>query len=167
MLRNRALLVSSFLVTLVILVVGYSWPSHEVQAEWIDDCYNNHDNQSKRIDCWLRGIEDAFTVGGTEGAFDVFTTIYNRYDDFAATGCHKHAHRVGDLAFYYDYLTHEDLSKVTFPKNATAFGYGFYHGFVEHLVQNKPDPAYVDEVCPYLKDTIYDMAPAISQTFYH
>ena len=131
------------------------------------DCYETSPIQVTRIDCWMGMIEEVFAEEGTGAAFDLFQDIYLTYDDFANLECHKNAHRVGDLSFYHDYLTHNDLAKVDFPPNATACGYGFYHGFVEHLIQNQPTEEYVDEACTYLKENISDVAPAIGSTCYH
>ena len=146
----------------------FSSPQSDIGLSvYAQECNDSTDSHASRIDCWMLLIENEFSNTGTAGAFDVFTYIYQNYESFANSGCHKHAHRVGDLAFYYDYLTHEDLTKVEFPKGATACGYGFYHGFVEHLVQNTPSPQYVDEICPLLKETISNEAPGISQTCFH
>ncbi|MFT7507311.1 MAG: hypothetical protein ACI92I_000454 [Acidimicrobiales bacterium] len=152
----------------VIFTILYqSKESDTYLAEEAEACDAINIQQSLKIDCWMSIIQETFQESGTQGAFDDFIYIYTNFETFANTGCHKHAHRVGDLAFYYEYLSHGDLSLVEFPMNATTCGYGFYHGFIEHLVQNTPTSKYVDEICPYLTSTIKTVAPAISQTCYH
>ena len=126
-----------------------------------------NNNEVAKIDCWYDIIRDTFETDGTKAAFEVFEHIYREYDTFSDTGCHRHAHRVGDMAYYFDYLNHQDFDKTEFPPNATSCGYGFYHGFFEHLIQDHPDPAFVTETCEYMKDRLSGVAPAISQTCYH
>lgn len=133
----------------------------------IEECALSNEHVTGKIDCWFLVIKDAFMEDGTQAAFATFERVYREYDTFANTGCHRHAHRVGDLSYYFDYLTHQDLARTEFPQNANACGYGFYHGFFEHLVQDNPEPAFVDETCAYLKTRLSATAPAISQTCYH
>ncbi len=148
----------SFLIT---LIDKPDW------SQEIVSCNEGEKNESEKINCWFVIIQKVFIEQGTEEAFTVFEKINNDYDVFANTGCHRHAHRVGDLSYYYDYLDHKDLRKTEFPKNAVACGYGFYHGFFEHLIQDNPDPDFVTETCEYMRENLYEVAPAISQTCYH
>jgi hypothetical protein len=133
----------------------------------VHQCDREYDNETAKIDCWYGVISDAFEEEGTREAFDLFEYVYASFNEFSNSGCHRHAHRVGDMAYYFDYVNHRDLSLVEFPKNANSCGYGFYHGFFEHMVQDVPDPQFVTETCEYLADTIASTAPAISQTCYH
>lgn len=126
-----------------------------------------HEWETEQIDCWYEVIREEFDDGGTAQALDAFTHVYRTYPAFANSGCHRHAHRVGDMAYYFDYLEHGDLDKVDFPQSANACGYGFYHGFFEHLIQDRPDPHYVTEVCEYFDERLHETAPAIQQTCYH
>ena len=71
------------------------------------------------------------------------------------------------MAYYSDFLHHQDFDRTEFPMNAKACGYGFYHGFFEHLVQDRPDPEFVVETCDYMTNRLYDVAPAIRQTCFH
>lgn len=166
-------ILSPKVLSLAAIVVGvfvYVYVSHSVSASTFETDVISCDRapeESRKIDCWMRLIEHQFVDGGTKEAFAAFLYIYERYDAFATTGCHKHAHRVGDLSFYYDYLKHEDFSKMNFPKNASTCGYGFYHGFFEHLFQNHPDPGYIKEICDIASVQLKEAAPAIDQTCIH
>lgn len=133
----------------------------------IQTCAIEKTNETERIDCWYSVMRDIFDEKGTAAAFETFVDIYNEYPDFANTGCHRHAHRIGDMSYYFDYMTHRDLGKVDFPKKASTCGYGFYHGFFEHLVQDIPDINFVTETCNFLEESIFENAPAIQQTCYH
>lgn len=137
---------------------------HQAQAKVCNDTYVRDAN---KIDCWLLIVDAVFAEDGTSAAFDLFYWLYREYDTFANTGCHRHAHRIGDMAFYHDYLLHKDVSRVDFPASANACGYGFYHGFVEHMVQDNPTVEFVEATCAYMGSELKGVAPAISKTCYH
>jgi len=154
----------------IFLVPLYYSAKVSAEEQWKEKaavCYETNVNDDEKINCWFEIIREKFTTGGTQKAFDVFEYVYQNYDVFANTGCHRHAHRVGDLSYYFDYFNHKDFSKMDFPRNAVACGYGFYHGFFEHLIQDNPDPEFVTTVCEYMRNNLYEVAPAISQTCYH
>jgi len=153
---------------LVLISVGFFiYPNVVISIE-IDRCNADADaSESKKIDCWYEIIRETFNTKGTEEAFDIFEDIYTKYDVFTNTGCHRHAHRVGDMSYYLDYLTHKDLTQMDFPKNANLCGYGFYHGFVEHLIQDNPDTNFTVKACTQLIESLESVAPAIQQTCYH
>jgi len=119
------------------------------------------------IDCWYELIRQDFQGGGIQRAFATFDTLYENSDMFIITGCHRHAHRIGDAAYYESYLTHKDLQKMEFPPITKVCGYGFYHGFIEHLIQDNPDPHFVKETCDYLDGRLSLTAPDIRITCFH
>ena len=166
--RDTRLIVVA-LVALGVVAAGafFFMPRESKYAHEIEACAATHTREVARIDCWYSVLREVFDKDGTEAAFNVFVDIYETYPDFTNTGCHRHAHRIGDMAYYYDYLSHQDLRKVAFPKNASTCGYGFYHGFFEHLVQGVPEQEFVTQTCNYLIDSIFPNAPAIGQTCYH
>ena len=138
-----------------------------IAVDSIEHCVTASEHEAGMIDCWFEVIRQDFMSEGTQAAFDTFEYIYREYDTFANTGCHRHAHRVGDMSYYFDYLTHKDLARMEFPANANACGYGFYHGFFEHLVQDNPEPEFVTKTCDTLEAQLVATAPAIRQTCYH
>ncbi|MBL4644792.1 MAG: hypothetical protein JKX80_02915 [Candidatus Pacebacteria bacterium] len=147
--------------------VGFTVYPQGILASEIVACDEKSPNETEKIDCWQDIMRGAFDVDGTQAAFDVFEVVYKNYEVFANTGCHRHAHRIGDMSYYFDYLTHKDFTKMDFPKGATACGYGFYHGFFEHLVQDNTSVEFVTQMCEYMRNNLGDVAPAISQTCYH
>jgi len=133
----------------------------------IKECAELHADSSSRINCWMGVIRTVFEEEGTEEAFGVFTSVYETYTDFSGTGCHLHAHRMGDMSYYYDYLYHQDMTQMDFPKNSISCGYGFYHGFIEHLIQDRPEIDFVEEQCVYLVDRLCEIAPVLQGVCYH
>ncbi len=162
-----------FLICLAVFVIGVGIGSTSnnqlsVLGEEIDNCYlNNKTNDAAQVDCWMGLMKDSYSRGGTEKAFEIFQYIYDNYDGFANSGCHRQAHRVGDFAYYFDYLSHKNFDLVQFPKSANACGYGFYHGFIEHLVQDNPEVSFVKNTCQYLISRLNETAPDIAKTCYH
>lgn len=151
----------------VVAGVGLALYAESSRSVATATCNSKFENDEEKINCWYDLIRGAFTAEGTEAAFNLFEEIYRDYDTFSNTGCHRHAHNVGDMAYYFDYLNHRDITKTEFPRNATACGYGFYHGFFEHLIQDNPQVEFVTEICEYAKVELLDVAPAIAQTCYH
>ncbi len=169
MLLNNKKQYAIFIVVAVVffVVVGFTIQSNVAVMAQISACDTELKDDVAKVDCWLEVARGEFDTGGTPEAFKVFEFVYENYDSFANSGCHRHAHRVGDMAYYSDYLLTQDITKVNFPKEATACGYGFYHGFFEHLIQDTPDVEFVTATCEYLRANIEDVAPAIAQTCYH
>lgn len=161
----RIVLIGTMVCVLILIGVFGTIARSGTQAQ-IHAC-SLEPSSTTKIDCWHQVVRDTFDTSGTQKAFDVFESIYETYDVFANTGCHRHAHRVGDMAYYFDYLTHRELDEVEFPKNANVCGYGFYHGFFEHLIQDNPSVEYVTQMCTYMIERLEGIAPAIAQTCYH
>ena len=169
MLLNNKIQYSILAIVAIILFgfVGYNVQSNAARISRIDACSTVYKGEAAQINCWQEIMREEFDKGGTREAFEIFEIVYKNYEVFANTGCHRHAHRVGDMAYYFDYLTHKDFTKMNFPKGATACGYGFYHGFFEHLIQDHPDIDFVTKTCEYMRNNLEEVAPAISQTCYH
>jgi len=119
------------------------------------------------VDCWYELMRQEMRHGGIQGAFAVFTALYETSETFIKTGCHRHAHRIGDMAYYEVYLTHKDMKQVEFPQAIKYCGYGFLHGFLEHLISDNPDPAFVEETCANLEERLGDTMPAIRISCFH
>jgi uncharacterized protein YutE (UPF0331/DUF86 family) len=124
-------------------------------------------NIAGKIDCWMNLVREEYKAQGIDEAFLLFKFLYKTYPEFAQTGCHRSAHRVGDYAYYFDYITHKDITKMHFPSDATSCGYGFYHGFFEHLVQDNPTVDFVMDTCTHMIDSFSKVAPAMEQTCFH
>lgn len=160
--NSAALILGAFALAAVVAVLL----SPEVRyARALDACaQEEHDVE---VECIFRAIEDEVARGDVEGAMAVFSQAYATSAAFVQTGCHAQAHRVGDIAYYRLYRTHGDITKMDFPQSTTACGYGFFHGFIEHLIQDRPEPAFVDEVCTYLSEKLSGTMRDIQPICYH
>lgn len=141
------------LLACVLLGVGaLVWP--RISVAWdMRACAENGD-EGTEVDCIFQVIESEYDRAGITAAMRVFSVAYENFHSFASTGCHKYAHRMGDIAYYRDYLNLSSIEEMDFPQEVTACGYGFFHGFMEHLVQDNPTPEFVRDTCNYLTDRL-------------
>lgn len=125
-------------------------------------------SSDEQINCIFTYIDPAIEKGDLEGAFALFSTAYEDFVSFSGTGCHSHAHRVGDTAYYRYYILGErNIDAMDFPQEATACGYGFFHGFLEHLIQDHPDPEFAMQVCGMLTEKLQETMSNIRTICYH
>lgn len=120
-----------------------------------------------QIECAFKPISEALMTSGIEAGMDVFAEAYTTLPSFVASGCHHQAHRVGDIAYYHLYYGQNNLDALTFSQNTTACGYGFFHGFLEHLIQDHPSGVFVTQTCEYLSNRYGAQMHDIRLTCYH
>lgn len=157
-----------FLGILVSVFVGTSIYAYSprVRADIkLAECGLTH--SSEQIECVFKVIESEMQRAGISAAMRIFSRAYNSYYSFASTGCHKYAHRMGDIAYFREYLGKKDLGEMDFPQETTACGYGFYHGFLEHVTQDNPSPEFVTETCAYLTNRLGITMGSIRGICYH
>ena len=94
-------------------------------ATAIDYCAIQKDSS----DCWRQELDTVFTSKGIEPTFDLLESHYQKYPLFADS-CHNLAHELGHQSVN-KYL--EDPDSIFSPKAAYC-AYGFYHGFMESLI---------------------------------
>ncbi len=116
--------------------------------------------------CWDVLLTEALDTRGVDGAFKVFTDLYQTDEVFAKSGCHQHAHRVGELV-YAQYADTKNYKKIDFPQSTVTCGYGFFHGFIEHMLRDNPDVALGKEFCEYLTDKYSQTLPIVRRNCYH
>ncbi len=153
-----------------ICVVTVLFLSHAAEARFAAEaerCDSSFGAVSEKIDCWLRLIRADLEQRGIEKALEHFSYLYETFELFGATGCHQHAHKLGDMAYYGIYRKTQDLTQMEFPQATTGCGYGFFHGFLEHLIQDTPEPLFVTETCEYLKKRLSESMRDIGTICYH
>lgn len=95
-----------------------------------------------KLKCFDELIDYTVKKKGLDEAFAVFSYLFDKDPDFA-TDCHQFAHRLGQKS-YELFVANQDFSLSTKTKYC---GYGFYHGFMEKLVQNTNDMSKAREFC--------------------
>lgn len=121
----------------------------------------------QQIECVFRILGKELRAHGVGAAMETFSAAYRDFPSFVASACHVQAHRVGDMAYYEIYTGAKDLDSMDLPQSTTACGYGFYHGFLEHLIQNNPDPAFVTKTCGYFTNRLGKTMGDIERICYH
>ncbi|TSC63596.1 MAG: hypothetical protein Athens041674_3 [Parcubacteria group bacterium Athens0416_74] len=124
-------------------------------------------SDTQQIECIFRAIEQEILDDGMSAGMVLFSRAYADFPPFVAQGCHKQAHRVGDIVYARLYTSVEGIDALDFPQETTACGYGFFHGFLEHLIQDRPDPAFVDSVCSRLDERLGGEMQAIRSICFH
>lgn len=133
-----------------------------------DRCDSRYAEEGAKIDCWLQMPLEFVKAGSMKAGFRAFSYLYDTYPLFASSGCHRHAHKIGDAAYSGFYVGRGlALEEIDFPQEATACGYGFFHGFIEHLVQNNADKQFVVSSCEYLRATYSSTMRDVGTICYH
>lgn len=104
------------------------------------DCSSTDDKHK----CWEDYISSALKTKGLDAAFEVLAGLYSSEPAFASE-CHGYVHKLGEAA-YEKFTEHEDMDLT--PKTSYC-GYGFYHGFMETLLQSGGNIDQAREFCAY------------------
>ena len=112
--------------------------------------------------CFADRIEEAYAARGLTSAFDLIAALFSRDEEFAAN-CHGNAHALGALA-YSDFKRGIPLD---FSAKASYCGYGFYHGFMEALLQDGGNAREGRELCEHLGTRFYAQSVDVSGACYH
>ncbi len=122
---------------------------------------------TQQIECIFRSIEREILDDGMSAGMVLFSRAYADFPSFVAQGCHKQAHRVGDIVYARLYTSEGGMDALDFPQETTACGYGFFHGFLEHLIQDRPDPKFVDSICTNLSTRLSGTMGSIKSICFH
>lgn len=155
-----------------LILVGFIlWPSIAEKISIVKasrECDISKKNEQDKAGCQLNIALDRLRHDGVSEAYQVFDYLYDTYPTFGSSGCHQHAHKIGDTAYYELFvarkLTFDDMS---FPQSTTSCGYGFFHGFIEHLIQDHPDTLFVKKTCEYLRNRLSNTMGDIATVCYH
>lgn len=171
-LNDRFVIILALSVALIAVgSLGFSWGTKyftNYQASQSLETCRQFSTNEEQIDCIFRFIDGAIEKGDLAGGLRFFAAAYRDFTSFSGTGCHRHAHRVGDSVYYrYYVLGHDDLDALTFPQETTACGYGLFHGFLEHLIQDNPNPVFTMDVCETLEKNLARTMGDIRVICYH
>lgn len=174
MLKNNTFTIGVLIIALFLLLsvpTLFSWGTKtitEYQAfKSIDHCKDVIESEGQ-IECIFDAIDTAVEGGSLKKAFAVFSSAYKNFESFSGSGCHRHAHRVGDTVYYKHYIFGEqDIGSIDFPQETTACGYGLFHGFLEHLIQDHPDTEFSMDVCETLERNLSSTMKDIRVICYH
>lgn len=112
--------------------------------------------------CWEDAILQALKEGGVDGAFDLFTELYESDPEFAL-GCHSFVHLIGERS----YEQFVDKESFILTEKTQFCGYGFFHGFMETLLIESGDIELSREFCTYVDEQLTSEIPSAWKACYH
>ncbi|MBI2108551.1 MAG: hypothetical protein HYT93_00015 [Parcubacteria group bacterium] len=125
----------------------------QIRASLLTSC-RSISEENKQIDCVFNKIDrEIEKTGNIDGGMRVFMVARNMIEPFSNERlytCHSALHRVGEIAYYNLYTNAKDISDINFPQETTGCNYSFFHAFIEHLIQNNPNPIFATETCESL-----------------
>ena len=120
-----------------------------------------------KIQCWDELLSDTLKEKGVRAAFAVFANIYRTDPSFASSGCHWYAHRLGEEFYAQEYPKYKDTEALDLPPETYYCGFGFFHGWLEHMLRDDPDVEKAKRLCDYLDNQLSDERPRTRLNCYH
>ena len=134
-----------FLLAIVLVALSFWLFNVDYHVSKRDLPTKNCSETDGKILCWSKLLNNTLENEGLPKTFDKLAELYNTEPLFAG-GCHTFAHEIGE-ATYKKFAKGQD-----FDLNAkTSYcGYGFYHGFMETLLQTTGDIKQAQNFCKYV-----------------
>ena len=145
-LKYRLLLIP---VIITVFICGFFIYSKRAQAISIHACDHvgdgRQDKEAVQQHCWERMVQDTVQKQGIDPALTLISTLYNSSPSFTAS-CHGYAHKIGEQAYRLF------VRKIPFAvTDKTKYcGYGFFHGFLEYLLNGTKDLTLARAFCDKL-----------------
>jgi plastocyanin len=92
--------------------------------------------------CWISQVRDTVKNHGLDRGATLVKKLYD-HDPIFGPNCHDVTHGLGRAAYEFPQGTHE----VSVPEYYSLCGFGFYHGFMETLIQLGGDIAQAKALC--------------------
>lgn len=114
---------------------------------------------SEKSACYEKAIMSTLRTNGIEAAFDVLAYVYDKDTTFASN-CHYFTHILGREA----YKKFKNKEKFELTPNTSYCGYGFYHGFMEELLQENGDIEEARKFCYFADKSLskYTRQPSVA-----
>jgi hypothetical protein len=146
--KNRKFI---FLIILVVILIevyllwGQSLKQNvsAVNQPPVNNCLNLENSQ--KLQCWDDLIESTLNTYGLERTFELFDVLFQTEPTFASS-CHDYVHKLGEKA-YFQFTENKDFA---ISSKSSYCGYGFYHGFMETLLQKTGDMEQARSFCDYV-----------------
>ncbi|TSC85985.1 MAG: hypothetical protein G01um10147_1052 [Microgenomates group bacterium Gr01-1014_7] len=143
-------------VTCLVLLVFVALNSQR-EGDLKNPCQNM--TKSQKQQCWQDQMESTLNSAGLDQAFTLMDQLFKNEPDFASD-CHGFVHLLGEKA----YLLFSEKKDFQLSEKSSFCGYGFYHGFMEALLQKTADMTEARRFCEYadaeLKKTTADAGGA-------
>lgn len=117
-------------------------------------------NQKQK--CWDDLLALTIKQEGLDSAFELFNKLYQT-DPTIPKACHGWAHILGKSA----YELFRDKKDFILKKETSYCGYGFFHGFIERLLQDTKDLKATRDFCKYASEQLKNEAPGVYRNCLH
>lgn len=115
----------------------------------LKDCTQTEENLKQR--CWDELLTYTIRHKGLDTAFKLFAELYET-DPSIPKGCHGWSHILGKEA----YELFKKKKRFVLRPETSYCGYGFFHGFIERLIQDSGDIKKTKEFCEYAAKQLDD-----------
>ncbi|MFZ2522235.1 MAG: cupredoxin domain-containing protein [Minisyncoccia bacterium] len=107
------------------------------------------EDDSEKLKCWQKELNSTLENKGLPETFDLLSELYSSEPLFASE-CHSFAHEIGKFA-YKQFSKGRDFEL----NSKTSYcGYGFYHGFMESMLQSTGDIKEAKYFCRYVGEKL-------------
>lgn len=117
---------------------------------------------SQKVACFENLMDTTLKNQGLSQTFETLATLYQTDPDFASN-CHDFAHKLGYKA-YELFSQHKDFN---LSSKSSYCGYGFYHGFMESLLQTTGDMNEARSFCEYADSKLAKTTSDAGGACYH
>ena len=119
-------------------------------------------SEEQNTQCWEELMLETLEKEGVAAAFDEILTL-SETEPLFGNDCHGYAHLIGEEA-YNLYVAEENFELTA---ATTLCGYGFYHGFMETLLQTTGDIQEARDFCAAADQKLEGQGGGASQACYH
>ncbi len=123
------------------IIVGFN--SAQVSTFAATDC-SKIKEISDKAKCWNNELAETLKSKGLDEAFNIFVKLHNSEPEVPKS-CHGWTHTLGKAAFD---LYNQDKNLIL-RKEVSYCGYGFFHGFMERLIQSTGNIQQARDFCDY------------------
>lgn len=131
------------------------------QVQLLLSC-NSSAESSSRIICEEKIIQNILNTQGVGPALDAVAKVSESDSNFI-NSCHGFAHQIGQSA----YKLFKNKANFTISPAITYCNYGFYHGFMEALIQDSDDYQKARDFCDYIDNQLLKDGLNLAGECYH
>ncbi|TSC85984.1 MAG: hypothetical protein G01um10147_1051 [Microgenomates group bacterium Gr01-1014_7] len=149
----KSILIILIPVFLVVLINSFS--------KSINNC-RGLNSKSEKLICWEKLIDSTLQKGGIDQAFEKVEELYQS-DPVFVGNCHSFVHLIGEKA----YKLFSDKAQFNLSSKTSYCGYGFYHAFMESLLNDDGDLVRARKFCDYVEEKLRKQNADAKGACYH
>ncbi|TSC66513.1 MAG: hypothetical protein CEO21_165 [Microgenomates group bacterium Gr01-1014_80] len=106
-------------------------------------------SKSEKLICWEKLFDSTLKSGGIDQAFEKVEELYQS-DPVFVGNCHDFVHLIGEKA----YKLFSDKAQFNLSSKTSYCGYGFYHAFMESLLNDGGDLVRARQFCDFVEEKL-------------